>query len=311
MRHSTHLCGPFRKRLDAFAHELRRVEGGDVEAIHRTRVASRRLRELLPLLELDLDLTRKLARRLRKVTKQLGIVRELDVLIHLLQELAQSGRCSPTAVKQLGATAAHARDAARQRLSTKLPTATLERLALKLERVLKGLESDKIKSGYRRASGPGRAWLRALGARVAQRAALGRAAIETAGAVYAPEPLHRARIALKKLRYAAEVAAELRPGGAGKQTSADIVALKAAQDLLGRLHDLEVLIVRGREAQAALSPPDLTAWRDLSAIVHAVEDDCRTLHARYMRDRTGLIAIANRMGAGKRAARPASRRAAG
>src|ERR1700687_558933 len=127
-------------------------------------------------------------------------MRALDVLTPLLQERTQSGRCSPTAVKQLGATAAHARDAACQRLSTKLPTATLERLALKLERVLNGLESEKIKSGYRRASGPRRAWLRALGARVARRAALGRAAIETAGAVYAPEALHPARIAPKKLR---------------------------------------------------------------------------------------------------------------
>jgi CHAD domain-containing protein len=266
---------------------------------------------LLPLLELDVDLTRKLTRRLRKVTKQLGNVRELDVLIHLIQELVESGRCSPTALKHLGARAAHARDTARERVSTKLPTAKLERLALKLERVSEGLESVKIKSGDRRASGPGRAWLWALEARVARRAALGRAAIETAGAVYAPEPLHRARIALKKLRYAAEMAAEVRPGGAATQTAADIVALKAAQDLLGRLHDLEVLLVRGREAQAALSPPDLTAWRDLSVLVHAVEDDCRKLHARYMRDRTELIAIASRMGAGRRAGRPASRRAAG
>ena len=92
-----------------------------------------------------------------------------------------------------------------------------------------------------------------------------------------------------------------------KQIAADVAALKAAQDLLGRLHDLGVLLVRAREAQALLSPPDLIAWRDLGLLVDVIEDDCRRLHARYMRNRTELMAIANRMAAGARAqpARPA------
>jgi CHAD domain-containing protein len=303
----TQQCGPFRKRLDAFAHELGRVEEGDVEALHRTRVASRRLRELLPLLELDRDRIRRLTRRLRKVTKQLGSVRELDVLILLIQELAENGRYPPMALTRLRAMAAPARDAARERLSANLPTAKLERLALKLERALEELKSDGARSGRNGANGSRRAWLWALEARLARRAALVRAAVETAGAVYAPEHLHRVRIALKKLRYTAELAAEARR----TRITADTVALKAAQDLLGRLHDLEMLLVRGREAQGSLSPPDLTAWRDLDSLVHVVENDCRQLHARYMRDRTELIAIANRMGAGKRVAQLAGLRAAG
>jgi CHAD domain-containing protein len=296
MPNLTDLYGPFRKRLDAFTHALGRVEEGDIEALHRTRVASRRLRELLPLLELDRDLTRKLTRRLRKVTKRLGSVRELDVLMLLIQELAENehDRYAPAALQRLGAAAERARIGARDRLSVKLPTAKLERLALKLERVLKGLESGNARSRRGGASGPRRAWLWALEARVARRATLVRAAIEAAGAVYAPERLHGVRIALKKLRYAAELAAETRR----KQTTADVLALQAAQDLLGRLHDLEMLLVRGREAQASLSPPDLARWRHLGSLVHVVEDDCRQLHARYMRDRAGLIEIANRMGAG-------------
>jgi hypothetical protein len=60
-----------------------------------------------------------------------------------------------------------------------------------------------------------------------------------------------------------------------------------------------------------LSSPDLTAWRDLGSLVHVVENDCRQLHARYMRDRTELIAIADRMGAGKRVAQLAGLRAGG
>ena len=303
MHRPIHLSVSFRKRLDAFAHDLGRIEEGDVGALHRTRVASRRLRELLPLLGLDRDLIWKLNRRLRKVTKQLGTVRELDVLMLLVQELAESARYSRAGLKCLSVTTAHARATARERLSAKLPTAKLRRLLLKLERLSKGLASDSTKSGRPDASGPRRAWLWALEARVARRAALVRAAIEAAGPVYAPEHLHGVRIALKKLRYSAELAAE----ATGKQSTPDLVALKASQDLLGRLHDLEVLILRGREAQAALSPPDLTAWHGLRSLVHAVEDDCRQLHARYMRDRARLIAIAGRMGAGRREAQHARR----
>jgi CHAD domain-containing protein len=85
MRNPANLQTQFRKRVDAFARELKHVEEGDVEALHKTRVTSRRLRELVPLLQLEGDVTRKLTRRLRKVTRRLGTVRELDVLMLLIK----------------------------------------------------------------------------------------------------------------------------------------------------------------------------------------------------------------------------------
>jgi CHAD domain-containing protein len=145
-----------------------------------------------------------------------------------------------------------------------------------------------------------------LEARLARRATQVRAAIEAAGAMYVPEQLHRVRIAVKKLRYAGELVAET----TRRRIAADITALKAAQELLGRLHDLEMLLVSARKAQASRVPPDLTAWRHLGSLVHIIEDDCRQLHARYMRDRTELMAMANRMAAGTREAQPFARRAA-
>jgi CHAD domain-containing protein len=261
---------------------------------------------LLPLLELNRDVTRNLTNRLRKVTKQLGAVREADVLMLLIQELSQDNRYAPLALKQIGGTAAQAGAAARERLSTKLPTAKLKRLARKLERVSKRLESDDAETDRHGASSPKGVWLRALEARLARRAFRVREAVEAAGAVYMPQRLHDVRIAVKKLRYAAELADET----TGKRIAGDIAALKAAQDLLGRLHDLEVLLVQAREGQASLARPDLTAWRDLRSLVHVVEDDCRRLHARYMRDRTNLTVMANRMGPGARAAQLVGRRTA-
>jgi CHAD domain-containing protein len=305
VRNAPHQYSPFRTRLDAFAGELTGLEEGEVEALHRTRVASRRLRELLPLLRLDRDATRTLNRRLRKVTKQLGTVRELDVLTLLIEELQGSRRYSPGAWKRISAAVAHAHMVAREQLAAELPIRKLRRLARRLERTAAHVkaDADTRRSG---ASGPTRAWLWALEARLARRAALVRSAIEVAGALYMPERLHDVRIALKKLRYVAELSSET-----GRlRITADLAALKAAQDVLGRLHDLEVLRGWGREVQASLSPPDLTAWRELGLVVRALEDNCRQLHARYMHDRARLIAIADRMRVSRTQAMPAGHRAA-
>jgi CHAD domain-containing protein len=234
-------------------------------------------------------------------------VRELDVLMLLINGLAQDGRYSSMALTRLGVTASQARAAARERLSAKLPLAKLHRLAERLERIADDLEWDD--AGSHRAEGPGHkhASLWAVEARVTRRAASVRAAIRAAGAVYAPEHLHIVRIALKKLRYSVELAA----GSRQKHSGADLAALKAAQELLGQLHDLEMLLASVRATQASLPAADLSAWREFNALVRAVEDDCRQLHAQYMRDRAKLMAIAERMAAVKRDNRPVGRRAAG
>ena len=52
-----------------------RVEAGDGEALHRLRVATRRLREALPLVKGRGRERRRLRRELRRVTRVLGPVR--------------------------------------------------------------------------------------------------------------------------------------------------------------------------------------------------------------------------------------------
>ena len=88
--------------------------------------------------------------------------------------------------------------------------------------------------------------------------------------------------------------------------------MKHAQDLLGRMHDLQVLIDRVRQLQA-VPPGDVRAERELEAIVDALEDDCRRLHARYTRERPALAAICARAKArpaASQARRAITRRAA-
>jgi len=303
--HSSNRSIPFRKRLDAFAGELRRVHDGDIEAVHRARVASRRIREMLPLLELDRETTRQLSRRTRNVTRHLGSVRELDVLTLLMAELQDCRGYSTVALDTLRRAASRDRAAARERLAAELPMVKLERLTHRLEQAATRLESDDAKGRSLRTR-PKHAWLWALDARLAQRAARLLSTIDAAGSLYQCERLHDIRIALKKLRYTAELSTE-----AGRhQWRNEIQTLKATQELLGRLHDLEVLLRWGREAQATLPPGDPTA-RDMGSLVFVVEADCRQLHARYMRNRAMLVAIANQMGAGTPAEEFAGRVAAG
>jgi CHAD domain-containing protein len=289
MRVSTTRSELLKKRVDPFTRVLAALEQGDVTALHRARVASRRLRELLPVLQLESAVARKLNRRLRKVTSRLGNVRELDVLLLLIDELHVSRRARGAALSRVGITVAKGRDEARKRLASKLPIANMSRLGRKLDRLVEELRSTEESSSKTAA----RHWRWAAEARVAGRASRLTEAIQEAGAVYLPERLHAVRIALKKLRYAVELLREI---GAGV-TAADLRALKRGQDLLGRMHDLQVLMESVRKVQASLTPPNLTVWRDLDALVVSIEDDCRHLHAQYMHLRDTLTAVTDRLSA--------------
>jgi CHAD domain-containing protein len=291
------------KRSEQFTRMLRGLDEGDVRALHQTRVSSRRLREVLPILQLGGDVTRKLSRRLRKVTRRLGRVRNLDVLLLLIEELRDSDRPDGHALERLAAVLSEERAEERERLGAKLPTAGLHRVASKLAKIGRQLKTTD-RSVSARDGASARSWRWAVEARVARRAARLAAAIEDAGAVYLPERLHAVRIALKKMRYAVELSAEI----AAQTTTPELRTLKRGQDLLGRLHDVQVLIDRVRQLQASLTPPDIAVWREFDALVTSLEDDCRRLHARYMRHRAALLAICDRNGARPS---PAVRRRAG
>jgi CHAD domain-containing protein len=289
-------------RLDRLSRLLTGVEEGNVRALHGARVASRRLRELLPVLQLDPDVTRKHAKRMRAVTRRLGAVRELDVLLLLIDELHSGRRARSHALGRVGSTISRERHDARKRLADRLPLSAIRRIVRKLGRVAENLAETEERAG-RMAQ---RQWLWALEARVANRAdALG-SVLGKAGAVYLSGRLHDVRIALKKLRYALELFAD----ATGDTASKDVGLLKRAQDILGRMHDVEMLIERVRHSEASLAPPNVHAWRDLDVLVRSLEDECRRLHARFMRTRTAIAALTDKLSArGARRAGAVARRA--
>jgi CHAD domain-containing protein len=258
---------------------------GDVSAVHRARVASRRLREVLaPMRGLLGDGAAERARlEVRRVTRALGPVRELDVAIALFDELAARHALDPSARVAVVRAMTRDRDRAQRRMRAALTPRRRERLAATL-------------GDLQDASGPDTATrlLAAVNARVVRRGRRVRQALERAGALYVPERLHQVRIAVKQLRYALEVAGDLRRG----RPSARVTQLRRIQDLLGRAHDLHVLAERVRQVQSAVVRMSRTTAAGLGALADVLDDDCRTVHAAFMSRRQGLVTLCDAIEAG-------------
>ena len=72
-----------RQRLLSLLDALPAAASGDVTSVHRARVASRRLREVLPVLAeaADSDAMDRAGKQVRRITQALGPIRELDVAL--------------------------------------------------------------------------------------------------------------------------------------------------------------------------------------------------------------------------------------
>ncbi len=287
----------FRSRLLRFTRMLPGVAEGEPRAVHRARVASRRLRELLPLLQLDSHTAQKLGKRLRKVTRRLAGARELDAILKLLD--GDLVTATPLAQSRLRLVLAARREKARARLAAKPLADDLQRIARKLETAAERL--DKVDEPRSTVAGAvDRQWRWAVDARVAHRAGKLRTAIADAGAVYLPERLHVVRIALKKLRYGLEVAVQ----ADGLKDHSDLRNLRQTQRVLGQMRDLQVLADYARQVQATVPSgrsatsgtlARLGPWRELDGLIRSLEDECRRQHARFMRQRERLLALGDRL----------------
>jgi CHAD domain-containing protein len=237
-------------------------------------VASRRLRETVPVLAAGLKHGRKARRKIRRVTRALGGVRELDVTVQILDELARRPDVPREALEDVRAHVLAERDRRRAEMSDRLEHVNLAKLSRRLEQVVAELS----------AAPP--AWQEALALRVARRTTRFERAIEKAGQMYEPERLHQVRIATKKLRYTLELAAD-----AGVAAARPTVGtLKRAQATLGRLHDLHV--IQGHVAEVQAHPPARRVGPDdigLDTLKRLLEEECRHLHARYVKHAPALL----------------------
>ena len=267
-----------RQRVAALSRTLPGARKGDVQAVHQARVATRRIREALPLVARGRS-GKSLKKSVRKLTRVLGPVRELDVALMNLEQLRTSGEVSEAAIARLRELVTEERQRLGAEMVRHISHYNLAKFQKKaVEAAARGPESTGMRDPRRIAAAFGRAARRAEGLR---------AAIENAAGIYLPDRLHEVRIAVKKLRYALEIAQDL----SGSRATARIGKLKRVQDLLGRMHDLEMLIARTRAVQSRAGAPNLSLSADLDRLVRRLENDCRRLHVRYMNERKALRGI--------------------
>lgn len=271
-----------RREHDALVRHLGPAREGAVEGVHRARVASRRLRELVPVVEAALGRRLPGVRRdLRRVTRALGPVRELDVTRLVLTKLWRGRDWPPNVLARVDRTCANARERHRREMTQRLAPSDVAALA----RRLAALSAAVV------TSGDGTRATAHLATRLRRRAADLQAALDDVGTMYVAAPIHAVRIAAKKLRYTLEIGA----GTAGLPVAESLKELKSVQELLGGLNDRQI-VQQWMQAAAAERGVGRQAIRTIDAAQSFVETACRRRHASFLRRQVGLRELAVSVG---------------
>jgi len=245
-------------------------DAADDEALHDFRVALRRLRSVIRAFahELHDAVGRKARRRLRALAAETGASRDAEVQLAWLRTLGDSlDPLERGGVRWLSDVIAARKAHADARL-TRDATAGFDRLHRTLERRLRKYEMviriDDTRAARTFASvvaHHGRALATELGARLAAIAS-----------VDDQDAAHEARIAAKRLRYLLEPVADEVEGAPPL-----IEQLKVMQDILGDMHDMDVL---GTMALAALDDAGAQSERPgLVALVARIRERRDALYA--------------------------------
>jgi len=212
----------WRELARAVAAEVRAARRGDAKALHDLRVACRRLEASLRLWGRGgaAREARALARELRRAAAP---AREAEVIRAMLLAGVAGASVLPAALRQQWA-AELADDPPRARL----PRTSILRLRTRVERASERMvQRDAAKA------------VAAVVAEIAERRVVAVRALVGALADGASEPLHQARLALKRWRYALEAAAA---SGASDRSELLVRSLRDWQTRLGRLNDRAQLL---------------------------------------------------------------------
>ena len=251
------------------------VFDGDVESVHQARIVTRRLREVLPLMGSDDPSASRAAETVRDAGRALGRVRELDVMRGMLDQALDRVPAATVWVAECRRIVQREQLDARREMVKTIEALELPKLAAVLSRM--------HRPGWWRHSAA--AWRAALQQRIAERADEMRQSVEHATGVYFPNRSHRARVAVKKLRYAVEVAQDT-----ALWTPPRLLKhLRGVQSRLGDIHDLQVLNDRLDE----LAGEPATRTESLAVLTSSLQNDIARHHAEYVSRRDRLCAIAD------------------
>ena len=239
----------------AIFDNLEGSKSGEVEPLHDMRVASRRLRETLRLFQSYYAPVRfrKLSRKARRITRVLGLPREMDVNLELLR------RCQFAGGLVFHATCEHLLalfEAEQARLKRRM-LREFERLELKeFENDLRVLADSAVPPRSKthllfaeHQSAEFELFMQQMPQLLLDKAKPILEFEPTPDALQNDNRLHELRIRTKKLRYALEILKPLLPATTGE---APIELCRALQDVLGEFHDHTVLIERLQRHQQEL-----------------------------------------------------------
>lgn len=257
-------------QLRAMTAEHGKALAGDAEAIHRLRVATRRLRAALRMLReiAPGHEAENAADELGWLCGAIGAVRDLDVLAQMLEQRATRLEADfIRALAPLSDTIRHQRAIEQERLVAALDSERYRGLVQRLGTVAPEAAADSV----------------TLGAVAARLVRPQLRAMLRAGAGLdedsPPETLHRLRVRVKKLRYTLE---PMRAAG-GKPARRMLRRLERVQERVGQYHDAATAAawLRGWADEVHDAPP--AAMMAVGALIHSLESRIRRLRARSLK----------------------------
>ena len=230
-------------------------------------MATRRLRAALPLAWADSPNTSWVSgfESIRQWGKHLGRVREVDVALEQLPSIEARVPPAAPAIAEVRLRLAQKQSKQRRQLVKNLEHLSLDRLRATWLVPTRGISllSDRRWHSVERA--------------IVEHAESLLEAVHDASGVYFPKRAHRVRVETKKLRYVLELV-----GSA--ESAAMVKRLRRAQEVLGQLHDHQVLA-------HSLSSTKRLNETDRRALLTSVDAKCEELFQLYLTRRSQLVEV--------------------
>lgn len=270
----------FRSTYEDLVSHLPAVRDGKDDAIHDARVATRRLRAMMPVLSVGspAEEWEEATQVVKRTGRVLGKAREIDTSLELLAELEKRSPLTAPAAATFRAVLLPRQAAARRKLIKRIESTAFA----PLERIVSRSRPLRRTLVWSRPHQPGRH----LAELLAEQALAAREAIDHAAGVYFPKRTHLVRVALKRLRYALELSDECKTRRRG------LKLLKRAQEALGQIHDRQTLlddVERAVRKQKAEIP-------SVDALTQVLEAECRTSYVKYLEGRDDVVTLCEAIG---------------
>lgn len=227
-------------------HHRSVLETLGVDAVHKMRVATRRLQASLDLLEHEMKV-RKLKRRLRRWRRALSLVRNYDVFLEMLEkETTTRGRARREQFQLVKAKLQEQRAQTAAEVRQFLERIDIDKISLRLGVTPPNETPDPSTNISTTGVAPTTNGLAAIDERnvagyaadrLEQRLAEFQALVAQSHPTTDPADLHQLRIAAKRVRYLLEIVTQMGYGDASRA----LAWLRSLQDRIGDWHDVEAL----------------------------------------------------------------------